>query len=545
MNHGVRPALPLLHGLARGAAALTGPRRYALATALGAGLSAALAPLYAVPLLFIAFTGLVWLVAGSRSLGAAAATGWWFGFGHFLTGLYWVALAFYTDPERFGWMAPFALLGLAGGLAVFPAAATALTWLAGRQGLARGAGVVLALGVAWTVMEWLRGHVLTGFPWNLAGYAWAFSDAMIQPAAVIGVYGLSLLTVVLAAMPATLGAPARSRLRALAPVAVAAAVLAALWIAGAARLAEAGPPGSYAMVPGVGLRIVQPNIDQRRKWQAELREAHLARYLDMTVAPGPRLKAGPLQGAPVTHAIWPETAAPFFLEHDSAHRAAVAQAAPLGGLVITGAPRATPRGARLFRVWNSVLAVDSEGAIAGSYDKFHLVPFGEYVPLRRFIDSFVDVAKITPGAIDFSAGPGPRTLRLAGLPPVSPLICYEAIFPGAVVDPGDRPAWLLNLTNDGWFGISSGPYQHFEAARLRAVEEGLPLVRAANTGISGVIDPYGRVRTALGLGRAGVIDSGLPAALPEATVYARLGDWTLLALLVAAGALAGALARRL
>ncbi len=543
----MRPALPFLHGLGRGAAALTGTRRYALAAALGAGLSAALAPLYAVPFVFVAFTGLVWLIDGSRSLRAAAAAGWWLGFGHFLTGLYWVALAFFTDPERFGWMAPFALLGLGAGLAVFPAGATAWTWLAGRRGLARGPGGVLALGVAWTVMEWLRGHVLTGFPWNLAGYAWAFSDSMIQLAAVTGIYGLSLLTVVSAAMPATLGAPARSRLQAFAPCGVAAAVLAAVWIAGAVRLAEAGPPESRAMVPGVGLRIVQPNIDQSRKWRADLRQAHLARHVDMTLAPGPRLRAvGPMQGAPVTHVIWPEAAAPFFLERDSAHRAAVAKAAPAGGLVITGARRrAPPEGAHSFRVWNSIHAVDSEGVIVGTYDKFHLVPFGEYVPLRRFIDSFVDVAKITPGSIDFSAGPGPRTLRLPGLPPVSPLICYEAIFPGEVVDPGDRPAWLLNLTNDGWFGISSGPYQHFESARVRAVEEGLPLVRAANTGISGVIDPYGRILAALGLGRAGVIDSGLPAFLPDATVYARLGDWTLLALLVAAGVLARAVARPL
>jgi apolipoprotein N-acyltransferase len=544
MTESLRPSLLVFHRMGQWTSALEGWRRWALAALLGIALSAALPPVYALPLLFVAFTGLMWLIDGSRNGRAAAAIGWWFGFGHFLTGIYWIALAFFTDAERFGWMAPFALAGLAAVLAVFPSGATALAWWAKRRSLVQGAGRVLALGIAWTVAEWLRGHLFTGFPWNLGGYAWAVSDAMIQSAAITGVYGLSLLAVACAGMPATLGDPTRSRLRGVLPSGIAAAVLVGLWIAGAARLADAGPAGAGAMVPGVGLRLVQPNIDQSDKWRADLREAHLARYLDMTIAPGARLSAaGSLEGAPVTHVIWPEMAVPFFLEQDSARRASVAAAVPADGLVVTGAPRVTPRDEQPFRVWNSIHAVDSEGAIVGTYDKYHLVPFGEYLPLRRYIAPFLDVSKITQGSVDFSAGPGPRTLRLAGLPPVSPLICYEAIFPGEVLDADDRPAWLLNLTNDGWFGISSGPYQHFESARLRAVEEGLPLVRVANTGISGVIDPYGRVLAVLGLGRAGVIDSGLPAPLADATIYARLGDWVLICLLIAAAALAGAVSR--
>jgi apolipoprotein N-acyltransferase len=530
-----------LSRLARAVAALTGWRRYALAAALGAALSAALPPVHALPGLIVAFTGLVWLIDGSRNAKAAAAAGWWFGFGHFLTGIYWVALALLTDPERYGWMAPFAPAGLAVVLAVFPAGAAALTHLAEQRGLTRGAGRVLAFAVAWTVMEWLRGHVLTGFPWNLAGYAWTASDAMIQLGAVTGIYGLSLVAAVVGAIPATLGDGARTRLSVLLPTAVAAAVLAVLWAGGAARLSAAGPAGDGAMVAGVTVRLVQPNIAQNHKWREDLREAHFTRHLELTVAPRAAPSAdGAPGGGSVTHVIWPETAAPFLLEHDAPRRAAIAAVVPAGGLVITGAPRATARGVTPFRIWNSIHGVDGEGRIAGTYDKAHLVPFGEYLPLRRYVSALFDIQKITHGSTDFSSGPGPRTLRFFGLPPVSPLICYEAIFPGEVTDPSDRPAWLLNLTNDGWFGMSSGPFQHFESARVRAVEEGLPLVRAANTGISGVVDAYGRVIAMLGLGRKGVVDSPLPAPLGSEPPYVRFGDWGLLALLLLVGALARA-----
>ncbi len=196
-------------------------------------------------------------------------------------------------------------------------------------------------------------------------------------------------------------------------------------------------------------------------------------------------------------------------------------------MLITGALRTSAEPASAPRVWNSVHAIDDEGRIAATYDKAHLVPFGEYVPLRRRLP----LEKITPGALDFSAGPGPRTLRLPGLPPVSPLICYEAIFPHEVVDPGDRPAWLLNVTNDAWFGLSTGPYQHFASARMRTVEQGLPLVRVANTGISGVVDAYGRVTERLGLARTGVIDAALPVALDRPPPYARYSGLTLLVVL--------------
>ncbi len=526
--------------LARRTAALAGWPRRLVAVGLGALASAALPPLFAVPLLGVAFTGLVWLIDGAGSARsparAAFAVGWWFGFGHFMTGLYWITNSLLVDADRFGWLVPFAVSGLSAGLAIFPAIAAAAV----RLGGARGAGRVLALAVAWTVVEWLRGHILSGFSWNLISTVWVFSDAVSQTVAVTGAYGLSLLTVALAAAPATLGDgvgggadTGTGRRRRWAAVVVMTVLFGVLWAAGEARLASASAKVDPALTgasdgsvaPGVRLRLVQANIDQRLKWSPSERAANFRKYLAMTQGPG---------FEKVTHVIWPETAVPYIVTRDADARAAIAAVVPPKGLVITGAIRATPTGVKPFQVWNSAHAIDESARIVGTYDKFHLVPFGEYVPLRDVLP----LKKLTPGAVDFSAGPGPRTLAFPGLPPVSLLICYEVIFPGNVLDPLNRPRWILNLTNDAWFGDSTGPYQHFAAARLRAVEEGLALVRAANTGISAVIDPYGRVIARLGLGVEGVLDSPLPLPLEGLTPYGRFGDWILLGLLAIAIGLA-------
>ena len=500
-----------LDRLRRDLVGLAGWRRWTAAFGLGALAALALPPAYALPLLVPAFVGLMWLVDDSPGPRRAFADGWWFGFGHSLAGLYWIFNAFIVDAPQFGWMAPFAVAGIAAGVALYPAAVAALARLAFAWRAPGASGRVLVLAALWTAAEWLRGWLLTGFSWNLIGSVWVISDAMIQLAAVTGVYGLSLVTVAAAAMPAALtGATAGGR-RWL-PAIAAAVALALVWAGGALRLASAGDEA----VAGVRLRLVQPNIPQNLKWQRELRRGHVVNQLRMSTQP-PAPDAGP--AAAPTHVIWAETAVPFVLADNPSLIAALAGAAPLGGLIIVGAPRATPAGMEPRRLWNSLFALDSVGRITATYDKFHLVPFGEYVPFRGILD----IPKLTVGRQDFSPGPGLRTFALAGLPPVSPLICYEVIFPGRVADAAVRPGWLLNLTNDAWFGRSSGPYQHFAAARLRAVEEGLPLVRVANTGISGVIDAYGRARHALGLGRAGVIDSTLPAAI-AATPYARYGD---------------------
>jgi apolipoprotein N-acyltransferase len=486
---------------ARAALAAWGPlRRIPLALALGAAAALAMPPFHAVYLLPVCFVGLIWLAESAPHRRAAFAVGWWFGFGHFCAGLYWVANAFMVEAELYGALAPFAVMGLSIYLALFPAAAALAVW--GRGGCPWAAP--LALAGAWALGEWLRGWLFTGFPWNPLGSVWAFSDAMLQPAAWVGVFGLSLITAFAAAALAALGTGPVTKGRA-APAAVATLLLLGLWGAGALRLADA-PAGDVA---GVKLRIVQGNIPQKIKWQRNLREAHLASYLALSG----------LYGGGATHVIWPETAVPFALNSDTRHREAAASAAPPGGALITGSVRTGTQAAP--GVWNSVLAIDQSARLIATYDKAHLVPFGEYVPLRGLLP----FGKLTEGRGDFSSGPGPRSVTVPGAPPFSPLICYEAIFPAAVVGPGPRPRWLLNVTNDAWFGLSTGPRQHLVAARLRAVEEGLPLVRAANTGISAVIDANGRVRGRLGLDVKGVLDAPLPAAYDGPTVFGLTGRW--------------------
>jgi apolipoprotein N-acyltransferase len=486
--------------------ALQGWRRRLVLMAFGASAALALPPVHLLPALLVAFPALVWMLDGAATRRAAFFTGWWWAMGWFSVGLYWISYALLTDPVKFGWMIPFAIFGLSGLLAVFVGLATLAVRLSG----ARGPGRVLVLAAAWVVAEWLRSWVLTGFPWNPLGSVWDSNLPVLQAGALVGVYGLSLLTCVAAALPALLADPLSRRARR-AVVAVALALPAVAALGGGLRLAGApdlSRPDSF--VPQVKLRLVQAAVPQLNKWREDQRDANLRDHIRLSRSPG---------FDSVTTVVWSETAASYFLDMDGFHRAMVAEAAPPGGLLLTGAPRVTPPGVQPFAVWNSLIAVTSGAEVAAIYDKVHLVPFGEYMPLRAILP----IAKITQGSTDFSSGPGLRTLDLPGLPPASPLICYEVIFPGAVVGADQkRPEWLLNITNDGWFGLSAGPYQHLASARMRAVEEGLPLVRAANTGISAVIDPFGRTVASLALGQRGVLDSPLPRA-SSPTLYSRYG----------------------
>ena len=495
-----------MQALAAGAAASHGGLRAALAFLLGALATAAMPPVSFTPVLLVSFTGLAWLLDGARGWRRAALDGYLFGFGFFTTGLYWTANALLTDPVRFGWLVPFAVFGIPAILAPFPAAGVVLSRLLWRPGPGR----ILALAVGWSATEFARGVLFTGFPWNLIGYTWTWSDAVLQTTAAFGVYGLGFFTVLVAASPAALASDA-STFRKWMPAGAAAVSLALVFAAGMARLSSAND----ATVPDVTLRIVQANIAQPHKWDEQRRADNIERIL--TLAAAPDLEA-------VTHIVLPETAIPAFLDLDEDLRARLGALLPPGGLLLTGVPRTElPAPDEPAQLWNSIQVLDPSGRIAATYDKAHLVPFGEYVPFRPVLGA-LGLGTIVPGTTDYSAGPGPRTLAVPGLPTFSPLVCYEVIFPGAVVTAGERPRWLLNVTNDAWYGNSSGPHQHFAMARVRAVEEGLPLVRAANTGISGVIDAYGRIRARLGLGETGVLDAPLPAALARPTWYARGGN---------------------
>ena len=467
-------------------------RQRALALVLGAIATLALPPVGWVPALIVAFSGLLVLTRNARRVVPAFALGWWFGLGHFTSGLYWIAIAFTVDSDRFAWFIPFAALGLPAILSIYTGLTLALLTLARVEGVGR----VLAFSVLWTGSEWLRGHLFTGFPWNIAGNVWTEIPEILQTASAIGAWGLTLITVLIASLPAAWGHPYARRAIALGIIA-----LGTGWGYGHWRLSTAVETD----VSGVRIRLVQASVPQDLKWEADQRIATLVKYLTLTRTPA---------DVPPTLVVWPETAIPFLVESEPEVLKAMAAAAPAEGAIVTGTLRLRRQTPPLVFA-NGLIAVDSGARVIADYDKAHLVPFGEYTPLPWLLGW---IPALPGGSME--PGPGLKSLRLPGAPAAGALICYEVIFPGQVIATDDRPRWLLNLTNDAWYGHSSGPYQHFAIARMRAVEEGLPVVRAAQNGISGAIDPYGRVVRSLGLDEVGVVDVDLPASLPP-TIYTR------------------------
>ena len=505
-----------------------GWRRAALALIAGAVSALAMAPFNAWPVLFITLAVAVWQIDGAgagrwRGVPAAAITGWWFGLGYFVFGLYWIGYAFLVDAPTFAWLMPFAVLGLPAYLAIFPALGFALARLFWTHDASR----VLALAASLTLSEWLRGQALTGFPWNAFGYALSEPLVLAQTASLIGLWGLTFLTVAIFASPAVLiDGVSRGRKPWLAPVA-ALTVLLAMGIFGAVRLSQQ-PSNLQASIK---LRIMQPNLQQDTKFNYAAKAEVMKKYLTLSDrASGPQS----IGMRDINILIWPESAFPFFLTREADAMAQISALLPKGTVLVTGSVRApdVPQGARITRAYNAIYVIDHDGNVLSVYDKLHLVPFGEFLPFQDWMEKlgFEQLTKIQGG---FIPGTRRRNMDIPSAPRMLPLICYEAIFPGDVVDRSDRPGWIVNLTNDGWFGISTGPYQHLQQARLRAIEQGLPLVRAANTGISAVIDPLGRIVARLGLGIEGVLDSSLPAAIAP-TFYARAGDVPVIIMLAAA-----------
>jgi apolipoprotein N-acyltransferase len=495
-----------------------GWRRALVAFAAGALSTLAMAPFDAWPVLFFTFPILVWLVDGAAAgrlggLPSAAIAGWWFGFGYFLTGLYWVGYAFLVDAKTFGWLLPFAVIALPAGMACYTGLGLALARMLWTRGPTR----LIALAVALTAAEWLRGHLFSGFPWNVYGYALTGPLVLAQSAALIGVWGLTFIAVAVFASPAVLTDDRTDTRRGWLPLALGAVLLAVLAGYGAMRLSRT----PTAFVDGVRLRIMQPNLQQDQKFNYGAKQKVMSQYLELSDrASGPQ-SAGVRDA---THLIWPESAFPFLLTREPDALAQIAALLPEGTVLITGAVRAPelPPGQKVERAYNSIYVIDHDGSILSVYDKIHLVPFGEYLPFQDFLEKLglMQLTKLPGG---FIAGERRRAMDVPRAPRMLPFLCYEIIFPGEAVPGGERPGWMLNLTNDGWFGVSSGPYQHLQQARVRTIEQGLPLVRAANTGISAVIDPLGRVIKSLPLGTEGVLDASLPRRV-DAPLYARTGD---------------------
>ena len=452
----------------------------------GIGAALALPPFFYFPFAIIGFSGLYLLLQKSTNLKQSFWIGWSFGFAHHVVGLYWISNSLLVDAARFAWLIPFAV-------SLIPAAAAIYIGLvatvyhklfpspSGRW--ARGEGV-LGFAILWVFAEYLRAHLFGGFPWNLMGYALNVTDETMQLAHIVSVYGLSFIFVLAATAPALL--MQKRRLQAgictlLLPI--------ILYSYGYQRLANA--PQTSTDVP---IRIVQANIAQNQKWNDNTRMQGFMKHLE--------LSRGAKSGAII---IWPETSVPFFLNEEAEARAMIGKVIGKTQTLVTGTLRVQREGEYVTQLWNS-MEVLQKGEIIANYDKARLVPFGEFIPLRNL---FPFVEKITHGSVDFSSGTGATAISIQGIPAFSPLICYEIIYPDYRPQAGSAK-WILNVTNDGWFGNSTGPHQHFEMARMRAVEQGIPVIRAANTGISGIIDAYGRVLQTLPLGEEGILDGYLP-----------------------------------
>jgi apolipoprotein N-acyltransferase len=466
----------------------------------GALMALGFAPYHVWTVIFISLPLFYLVLTNSTSYAQAAWRGFYFGYGHAIAGTWWIANALLVDAEKFAWLFPFSVLGLSAVMALwFVVFALLVHVFRARMG-------VLLFAILWVVVELARSFGMFGFPWNLLGYMSLASLSFAQAASLVGTYGLSFLLLLIGLLPVMwLGSSTIRQKLLLSAVCV--SICSSVYFYGAARLQA---PIEYTQTL---LRLVQPNIAQSLKGSQAGQQAAvevLARLSTQPAVPMPDVT------------IWPETSYPFTMRIDSP------QALPAIKTLITGAVRAEGERDNL-KLWNSIVALSQDGTVLAHYDKRQLVPFGEFVPLRKLLP----LDKITPGAIDFSRGAGPKTLTLLGLPAFSPLVCYEGIFPSLAVDTLNRPEWLLNLTNDGWYGDTAGPYQHLSMVRMRAIEQGLPMVRAANSGVSAVWDSYGRVVGGLSLNQAGVVDVYLPAKIAP-TSYARFGEFGLLGLLIAA-----------
>jgi apolipoprotein N-acyltransferase len=502
--------------------------------ALCAGLAAALAhPPFGVLPGLLGYALLLGLLdtEGPKPLRSAFLRGWLAGVGYFAVGCWWIVEPFMVDAKEQGWMAPIALPLMAGGLALFWGAAALAYRALSHKGTAR----LFVFAGCLAVFEWLRGHIFTGFPWDLPGETWRAGSAPSQAAALVGSYGLTWYTVALAAAPILLFDKTR-RVEKAVTAAVIAGFLALPYAYGVLRMSRPPAPGFTAPL----VRVVQADIDQKTKWKPENLAQVFDTYRTLTHTAGP---------ATPDVIVWPEGALPAVIDEliapGSPYGPALRDAIAPGQTLLMGANRMEAGAAGQALYFNSLIAFrrEAEGLrVTAIYDKYRLVPFGEYMPLGKLAQQ-VGFRSLVHMPDDFTAGALPQPIAPAGVPAVQPLICYEALFPdltrNAVRRGGHRPAWILNISNDAWFGFTSGPLQHLNMASYRAIEEGLPIVRATPTGVSAVIDAFGRIEPGarLGLGALGVIDQRLPPALPE-TPYGRFGDAFFLLMLVLSGVIA-------
>lgn len=500
--------------------------------ALVAGVAAALVhPPFNVWIGLIGYPVLLLLADRSQRVRGAFWMGWLFGFAYFFVGCWWVAEAFFVNPEQ-AWMAPFAASLLPAGIGLFIGAACALYRALKPSGLAR----IFVFVACFSLFEWLRGNILTGFPWNPVGASWMAGSAPSQFASVGGVYGLGLVTILAACAFAPLIEAYKNR-KSVVMAAVGVGLLAGLFAFGFVRLATTPVENSDTMV-----RIVQANVAQENKWSQDYYQGILSRYLELTSAPAERVP---------DVVIWPESALPDLANNVFARDDARAIAASLheGQVLLAGLSRADVVPGKPVEYFNSMFALTALGSdglrIDAIYDKHRLVPFGEYLPLGDLM-SQLGVRSLVQMPEDLSAGPKPTSISVPNIPVVQPLICYESLFPSFVdINAGGRPQWIANVSNDAWFGQTSGPLQHLNLASYRSIETGLPMARATPTGVSAMIDPLGRVvkDSLIESGAARSVDVLLPKPVPH-TIYGRIGNLPFLAIASLMLVLAWVLGRR-
>ena len=430
-----------------------------------------------------------------------------FGFSFYAVSFAWICNALLIDEQKFMTYVPIVFLAVGGFFALFWALpAMALAW--GRNIYAK----VLFFCASFVVFEWIRSFIFTGFPWNLLGTALSFDARLIQGAAVFGTYGLSLLLLLMLSGAAMFVVGIFKRcfdVKALVFI-----LLPGLILGGFALSYQPLKKGDFIV------RLVQPSIPQTFKWNRQMAEDNLHQYINLS-------KSQPLDN--VRLVVWGETASPFYLDRDEQHLQEVTAAVPENGFLITGLLRAGMENG-VFIPFNSMFVIDKKGNIRDYYDKSHLVPFGEYLPLRDYLPSFMEPVANVVG--DLGRGEKFKNLQVAGLPLMGGAVCYEVIFPKGVINPLHKPEILVVVANDGWYGISAGPYQHLVAAQMRAVEEGVTVIRSANTGISAVVSPYGDIYGKIALNEVGISDVELPKQLSRATLYNRFGNWLLLGMIL-------------
>ncbi len=471
----------------------------------------ALPPYYQFPIAILCFSGLFYLLINSHNLKHSFALGYWFGFGHFSLGFSWVGNALLIDINTLGWLYPITILASGAFFGIFIGLATIFI-----SKFSSTKSKLLAFSAFWTLSEWLRSFVLTGFPWNLIGSVLTFLPQLYQSASIFGTYGLSLITILFCSAPVLLFSPCRSNK--LFALGILLFIPLTNYFYGHNRLNHYQ---NHFAQDGITIRLVQPSIPQTLKWDIESAEYNFAKHIELSQQNG-------LENIDLV--LWGETASPFPLDIDTHHRQQLNIATPSNGYLMTGVVRTQKLAYGRYIPHNSLLIFDSSNNIIDYYDKSHLVPFGEYIPLRKYLPSWI--TPITNTIANFQAGSGPRSFHLPNIPPFGVAICYEIIFPHQIINPNNRPQWLINITNDGWYGDSAGPRQHLVSTILRATEEGLTIARVANNGISAVISPLGNIIDQIPLNYVGTLDVTLPHNLSIYTIYAHYGNSIPLALTI-------------